>query len=262
MFPEGTDQTACVCKTAQIGIATTNTQSIMVPTNSCQTLLGSNPLAFAMPADPYPFWFDASTTVVPRGKLEVYNKEDKVMPEGWGMGADGKVSTDAAHVLGCIDSHDSAGGILPLGGATDDHGSHKGYGYAMVAELFSSIVSFGATSNHHVRIKGQGAGTCHGFIVIDPKIFGDPEEMKKNLSQFLLELRSSQRADPNVPVYTHGEKEILSYNDKIKNGIPVNISTVAEMINLCKFVGMDHTQYLGDVDVSGTKQSIYDNLYK
>ena len=86
--------------------------------------------------------------------------------------------------------------------------------------------------------------------------------MKKNLSQFLLELRSSQRADPNVPVYTHGEKEILSYNDKIKNGIPVNISTVAEMINLCKFVGMDHTQYLGDVDVSGAKQSIYDNLYK
>ena len=47
-----------------------------------------------------------------------------------------------------------------------------------------------------------------------------------------------------------------------KNGIPVNISTVSEMINLCKAVGMDHTQYLGDVDVSGAKQSIYDNMYK
>lgn len=250
------------CDEGLIGIATTNTQSIMVPTNASTAMLGSNPLAFAMPAEPYPFWFDASTTVVPRGKLEVYNKEDKTMPEGWGVGADGQVSTDAAHVLHCIDDHDSAGGILPLGGATEDHGSHKGYGYAMVAELFSSIVSFGATSNHHVRVKGQGAGTCHGFIVIDPKIFGDAEQMKKDLSQFLLELRSTQRADPSVPVYTHGEKEILSYNDKMKNGIPVNISTVAEMMNLCKAVGMDPEQYLGKVDVSGAKQSIYENIYK
>ena len=254
--------TKMACDEGLIGIATTNTQAIMVPTNGAETILGTNPLAFAMPADPYPFWFDASTTVVPRGKLEVYNKEDKVMPEGWGVGADGQVSTDAAHVLNCIDDKNSLGGILPLGGATEDHGSHKGYGYAMVAELFTSIVSFGHTSNHHVRVKGQGAGTCHGFIVIDPKIFGDAEEMKKNLSQFLLELRTSKRADPNVPVYTHGEKEILSYNDKIKNGIPVNISTVAEMMNLCKAVGMDPEEYLGKVDVSGAKASIYDNLYK
>ena len=254
--------TKMACDQGLIGIATTNTQAIMVPTNGAETILGTNPLAFAMPAEPYPFWFDASTTVVPRGKLEVYNKEDKAMPEGWGVGADGQVSTDAEHVLNCIDDKNSLGGILPLGGATEDHGSHKGYGYAMVAELFTSIVSFGHTSNHHVRVKGQGAGTCHGFIVIDPKIFGDAEEMKKNLSQFLLELRTSKRADPNVPVYTHGEKEILSYNDKIKNGIPVNISTVAEMMNLCKAVGMDPEQYLGKVDVSGAKASIYENLYK
>lgn len=254
--------TKMACDEGLIGIATTNTQSIMVPTNASTAMLGSNPLAFAMPAEPYPFWFDASTTVVPRGKLEVYNKEDKVMPEGWGVGADGQVSTDAAHVLHCIDDKNSLGGILPLGGATEDHGSHKGYGYAMVAELFSSIVSFGHTSNHHTRVKGQGAGTCHGFIVIDPKIFGDAEEMKKNLSQFLLELRQTERSNPDVPVYTHGEKEIISYHQKMKDGIPVNISTVAEMMNVCKAVGMDPEQYLGKVDISNAKQSIYENIYK
>jgi LDH2 family malate/lactate/ureidoglycolate dehydrogenase len=254
--------TKMACDEGLVGIATTNTQAIMVPTNGAETILGTNPLAFAMPAEPYPFWFDASTTVVPRGKLEVYNKEDKEMPAGWGVGADGQVSTDAEHVLHCIDTKGSLGGILPLGGATEDHGSHKGYGYAMVSELFSSIFSFGHTSNHHVRVKGQGAGTCHGFMVIDPKIFGDAEEMKRNMSVFLQELRDSKRADPNVPVYTHGEKEMLNAEKHMREGIEVNIHTVGEMKNLCLAVGMDPVEYLGDVDTSHTKASIYDNLYK
>ena len=61
----------------------TNTGPIMVPTFGREMMLGTNPMAFCMPADPYPFWFDASTTVVTLGKVEVYNKRGKPMPEGW-----------------------------------------------------------------------------------------------------------------------------------------------------------------------------------
>ena len=78
--------TKMACDAGFIGISTTNSASIAVHTNSREALLGSNPIAFAIPAEPYPFWFDAATTVVPRGKLEVYNKESKPMPEGWAVG--------------------------------------------------------------------------------------------------------------------------------------------------------------------------------
>ncbi len=57
--------------------------------------------------------------------------------------------------------------------------------------------------------KGQGAGTCLSFIVIDPKIFGDTQDLINHLSVFLKELRDVKRADENVPIYTHGEKEAL-----------------------------------------------------
>ncbi len=249
------------CDAGFIGISTTNSEAIAVHTNSKQAVLGSNPIAFAMPADPYPFWFDAATTVVPRGKLEVYNKENKPIPSGWAIGADGKVSSDAEHVLDCI-VNKSDGGILVMGGNTEEMGSHKGYGYSMICEILSAITSFGATSNHHVRKKGQGAGSCHSFIVINPKIFGDAELMKKNLSNFLQELRDARRADENVPIYTHGEKEIISMKKMISEGIPVNISTVAEMIDLCNCVGLDSTKYLGNVDVSSAKVINYDKGYK
>ncbi|MEE1014333.1 MAG: Ldh family oxidoreductase [Clostridia bacterium] len=249
------------CDAGFIGISTTNSESIAVHTNSKQAVLGSNPIAFAMPATPYPFWFDAATTVVPRGKLEVYNKESKPIPLGWGIGVDGKACSDAEHVLDCIISK-SDGGIMVLGGNTEEMGSHKGYGYSMICEILSAITSFGATSNHHVRRKGQGAGTCHSFIVIDPKIFGDANLMKKNLSDFLQELRDAKRADENIPIYTHGEKEINNMKQMMETGIPVNISTVAEMIELCNYVGLDSKKYLGDVDVSDAKVINNDKGYK
>ena len=252
--------TKMACDAGMIGISTTNTESIAVHTNSKQALLGSNPIAFAMPADPYPFWFDAATTVVPRGKLEVYHKESKELEYGWAVGDDGSVSTDAEHVLSCINNKIGTGGILPVGGSTEASGSHKGYGYSMICELLSAITSFGATSNHHVRKKGQGAGSCHSFIVIDPKIFGDAELMKQNLSVFLQELRDAKRADEQVPIYTHGEKECVAYEKRMKEGIDVNISTVAEMINICNYLGMDSVEYLGDVDTSEAKESVYDKI--
>lgn len=228
----------------------TNTESIAVHTNSKQAMLGSNPIAFAMPAKPYPFWFDAATTVVPRGKLEVCAKAEKPLEHGWATGADGKVSTDANEVLGCINNKIGIGGILPVGGNTEAMGSHKGYGFSMICELLCAITSGGATSNHHIRRENQGAGTCHAFIVIDPKIFGDAKAQEESLSVFLEELRSASRADEAVPIYTHGQKEILRYAENQKNGVPVNINTVKEMDDICTALGMDRDAYFENVDVS------------
>lgn len=247
--------TKMACDAGMIGIATTNSESIMVHTNSREAILGSNPIAFAMPAKPYPFWFDAATTVVPRGKLEVYHKEEKPLNPTWAVDETGSPNQDAERILNCIIKKEG-GGILPVGGSTEETGSHKGYGYGMICELLCSITSGGATSNHHVRAAGVGAGSCHSFIVINPKIFGDAEAIEEHLSVFLQELRDAKRANPDIPIYTHGEKECLNSERIKKEGIDVNINTVAEMINICNYLGMDSKKYLGDVDVSNATANI------
>ena len=246
------------CDAGLIGISATNSQSIMVHTGAREAILGSNPIAFAMPADPIPFWFDAATTVVPKGKLEVYHKADKPLGEGWTVDENGAECTDAEHALECID-HIKLGGILPVGGAREASGSHKGYGFSMICELLCAVTSLGATSNHHVRKAGEGAGTCHSFIAIDPAIFGDAQAIREQLSVFLQELRDAKRADENVPIYTHGEKEAIAYEAHMSDGIEVDISTVAEMIGICDDLGMDSVDYLGEVDTSAAKESFYKN---
>ena len=238
-----------------IGFAMTNSEAIMVPTFGRLAMLGSNPIAMAMPADPYPFFFDASTTVVTRGKLEVYNKNEKALPDGWALDSDGNASNDAAKVLKNIVSK-AGGGIMPLGGNTEQNGSHKGYGWGMVCEIFCSILSLGITSNH-THIDGKG-GTCHGFAVIDPAIFGSPDEIKKHFSVFLQELRDAPKADGQPRIYTHGEKEALAYQKHLKDGIDVNINTLREMVQFCSFAGLDPKEYLGDIQFDEEKESSYD----
>lgn len=242
------------CDEGLIGMAMTNSEAIMVPTYSRLAMLGSNPIAISMPAQPYPFFFDASTTVVTRGKLEVYNKLGKPLPQGWALDAGGMATTDAADVLQNIVGK-KGGGIMPLGGAVEQTGGHKGYGYGMFCEIFCSILSMGLTSNH-THIGGKG-GTCHGFIAIDPKIFGDPQAITEHLSVFLQELRDAPKADGAQRIYTHGEKEIIAYADRMKNGIDVNVNTVAEMKDLAAYLGMNAEDYLGDISAGTGSRSSY-----
>ena len=244
------------CKEGLIGMSMTNSEAIMVPTFARKAMLGSNPIAIAMPAEPYDFFFDASTTVVTRGKLEIYNKLDKPLPDMWALDKNGKGTSDASDVLKNIVAK-AGGGIMPLGGETEQSGSHKGYGYGMFCEIFCSILSMGLTSNHtHIGSKG---GTCHGFIAINPEVFGDAAAIKEHLSTFLKELREAPKAEGQERIYTHGEKEVFAYKDKMENGIDVNLGTVAEMVDLCKYLDMDIKEYLGEEALEITLQkSSYD----
>ena len=231
------------CKEGLMGFSCTNSEAIMVPTFGRKAMLGSNPIAVAMPAEPYDFFFDASTTVVTRGKLEMYNKMEKPLPEGWALDKDGHPSTNAPDVLANIVAK-RGGGIMPLGGSSEQLGSHKGYGYGMLCEIFSSILSMGGTSNYCMT--GGRGNICHGFMAINPAYFGDPKAIKAHFSQYLQELRESPKADGQEKIYTHGEKEVAAVQDRLTNGIPVNDNTMAEVWDLCKYLGLNFASYFGD----------------
>ena len=235
------------CKEGLIGISMTNSEAIMVPTNCRLAMLGSNPLAIAMPAEPVDFFFDASTTVVTRGKLEVYNKKGQELPKGWALNAKGQDSSDSTDVLKNILAK-NGGGILPLGGSSELLGGHKGYGYGMLVEIFTSIISMGRTSNV-INTEGK-SGTCHGFIVINPDIFGDRQAIKEKLSGFLQELREAPKAEGSPRIYTHGEKEIEATEKMLKDGIPVNENTLVELKDVCDYLNIEMKDYFGDIEMS------------
>lgn len=220
-----------------IGICMTNTEAIMVPTFGRQAMLGTNPIAFSMPASPIPFTFDAATTVVPRGKLEVYAKRDGVIKDGWALDENGHPSTDAARVLKNIIGK-TGGGILPLGGAGEETSGYKGYGFAMLCEICTAILSSGTTSNYIYKTPGK-SNICHFFMAIDHDVFGDKAQIEANLSKFMQELRDADKAEGQDRIYTHGEKEFEAKQAVLTNGLPVNEKTYAEMEMIAQYTGAE-----------------------
>ncbi len=223
-----------------MGICMTNTEAIAIPTYGKKAMLGTSPIAVCMPADPVDFWYDVATTVVTRGKLEVYNKKEAPLPQGWAADENGQDCDDASRVLKNIIGK-LGGGIFPLGGCDELTGSHKGYGLGIIVELFTSIFA-GGTTSPHVRNSGN-ADTSFCFWAVDYGIFGDKKEIKERMSTLLRELRESPKADGCDRIYTHGEKEIESMADKKVNGIPVNDKTVAEMKMIGEEVGLNFEDY-------------------
>lgn len=78
-----------------IGITGTNARPSIAPTFGVENMLGTNPLTFGIPTDEkFPFVLDCATSVAQRGKIEVYARAGKELPEGWVIGLDGRPRTD------------------------------------------------------------------------------------------------------------------------------------------------------------------------
>lgn len=214
----------------------TNTGPIMVPTFGREMMLGTNPLAFCMPADPVPFWFDASTTVVTLGKVEVYAKREKPMPEGWTIDGDGKSCADAGRMNRSILTG-GLGGILPLGGEGELRSGHKGYGLAIMVEALTGVLAQGLLSP---QMQGaHGDHTSHFFLAFDPAMFGDPADIRVQMSRYLTMLRESEKLPGHDRIYTPGEKAFEAQERRMRGGIPVEEKTLLELREIAAELGVE-----------------------
>ncbi len=121
-------------KSDMIGMAMTNASPLVAPTFSLDRLLGTNPIAVAIPAgEEPPFVADMATTTAANGKLEILQREGRPAPLGWVQDKMGRASTNPHELKG-------GGALLPLG-SDYDHGSHKGYCLGAVVDIFSAVLS-------------------------------------------------------------------------------------------------------------------------
>lgn len=218
-----------------IGISMTNSFPVVVPTFGRKPMMGTNPIAVSIPAKPNTFYFDVATSVAALGKVEVRNKKGVDLPVGWGVNEEGKDEVNPQHLFDNVMNRE--GGMHPVGGSSQLFGSHKGYGFSLLVEFLTGVLSNGVTSNH---TEEDGImGVCHYFMAIDPKVFGDPEAITEKWSTYLQELRDSEKAYGQDRIYTHGEKEAEKEEAYKKSGVPILPKTIEEMKNLANQLGMD-----------------------
>jgi LDH2 family malate/lactate/ureidoglycolate dehydrogenase len=190
-----------------IGIAMTNTAAIGVPTFAREAAIGTNPIAFAVPSlDGKLFSLDMATTTVPRGKIQVYQRENKKLPQGWAVGTDGLYIDDPVELLDNM-LFRRGGGLLPLGGEGELFSGYKGYGLAVLVDIMTALTSGGNWGAAVQDAKVKTSRVCHFFMAIRIDMFRPVDDFKRDVSSMLDKLSSLTPAEGAERVYYAGLKE-------------------------------------------------------
>ena len=226
-----------------IGISMTNSEPLVVPTFSKNAMIGTNPIAFASPTNTeMPWVMDMATSVVPSGKLEVYDRLEKKIPPGWATDETGRSTNDPSQVLANMYRGLGEGGIFPLGGEGELHGGHKGYGLATMVEILTGIIS-GSNYLRDVKFSVDGKPNHprvgHFFMALDPSFFEDLDSFKNRMDDLISRLRSGEKAEGQNRIFIHGEKEFEEYERRSLNGIPLDEKTVESLLGFSQEFSID-----------------------
>ncbi len=205
-----------------VGIAMTNASPLVAPTYANERLLGTNPIAVAIPANEEPaFVADFATTTAANGKLEILQRKGEKAPLGWIQDKDGAFSEDPSELK-------EGGALLPLGGDFT-HGSHKGYCLGSIVDIFSAVLSganYGPWAPPFVSFlplaeNPVGKGLGHFFGVFRVDAFRPAEEFKMHMDQWIRRFKSAETVDKKQAVLIPGEPERTLYAQRQKEGIPL-----------------------------------------
>jgi L-2-hydroxycarboxylate dehydrogenase (NAD+) len=209
-----------------IGLALTNSPPFVAPTFGRGRMLGTNPIAVAVPTrSGHPFLLDMATSAAAHGKFEIARREGKPIPPTWGADEEGNPSTDITSIM-------TRGWLLPLG-STPDAASYKGYDLAMVVDILSGILSGVGPSLQIEYIKHE---VGHFFSAMRIDGFRPVDEFKAEMDEVLDTFRSAPTVEGAERVLIAGQREFETRDERMANGIPLHASIVALLGRLAEQV--------------------------
>ena len=217
-----------------IGVVSTNAGRLAAPTGGREPMLGTNPFAFAIPAeDGDSFVLDMATTTVALGKLEIAKRLGKPLQRGWAVDRDGNDTIDPDAGL--------LGALLPLGGSGTETGGHKGYGLGLLADLLCGVLAGGvfAPDMPDSRDLLKPGIVSHFFMAIRIDSFRPVAEFKRDVSRSLRSFRESPPAPGFERVYTAGEPELMRTKEHLRDGIGLDPIVVTSLHSVAQKLGID-----------------------
>lgn len=199
----------------------------VAPFGGVELLLGTNPLAIAIPAGEEPaFVLDMATTTAAAGKIKVLAQRGEQMPEGWMVDREGNPLTDP--------TRQSEGLLLPIGGP-------KGYGLAMAIGLLAGTLNGAAFGRDVVNFTKETAtptNTGQFVAAISVAAFADVDRFKETVDAIFADFRASDHYPDGDPVRIPGENRGAICRDREENGIPLHpnlvkaLSEIASELNI------------------------------
>jgi LDH2 family malate/lactate/ureidoglycolate dehydrogenase len=206
---------------AEAGFASiigSNATTTIAPWGGSDARLGNSPLGFGVPnPGGAPFLLDMAMSVVARAKIRTALKRGEAIPDTWATDASGIPTTNPKTALD--------GFLLPIGG-------HKGYGLALVVDLFAGLLSNAAYLTHvkswsDAPEEAQNLG--HFFILIDTRRLGSTAWLAERMQDFAAVLHDSPPAQADRPVIVPGEIELGKMARQRRDGIELDPAVLEQV---------------------------------
>ena len=202
---------------AEAGFASiigSNATTTIAPWGGSDARLGNSPIGFGVPhPGGDPFLLDMAMSVVARAKIRNALKRGEAIPDTWGTDSQGRPTTSPAAALD--------GFLLPIGG-------HKGYGLALMVDLFAGLLSDAAYLTHVKSwsdAPDQPQNLGHFFVLIDTRRLGSTQWLEARMRDFAGILHASPPADPAQRVIVPGEIELEKMRRHRSDGVVLDATT-------------------------------------
>jgi L-2-hydroxycarboxylate dehydrogenase (NAD+) len=200
----------------------------MAPWGGTEPLLGTNPIAVAIPAgDEAPVILDIATSLASNGAIRTHELEGRPMPEGWVQNrADGAPITDPRRI--------NEGTYLPMGG-------YKGSGLSIVIGLLAGPLNgaaFGRDVRDFALPPGGELNVGQFVIALDVARFVPPDLFKAEVDRHIHELASSRRVPGRNEIRVPGQGRVARRKEREQNGVPLNATLVAQVDEVAKSLGI------------------------
>jgi L-2-hydroxycarboxylate dehydrogenase (NAD+) len=203
--------------------------NFMAPWGGAEPLLGTNPIAVAIPTgNEASIVLDIATSVASNGAIRTYAREGKPLPVGWVISReDGEPITDGKRL--------AEGLFVPVG-------TYKGSGLAIVLGLLGGPLNraaFGRDVRDSATEQVRETNTGHFMIALDPKRFLPLDVFKAEIDRHVRDLAGSQRLPGVDEIRIPGQGRVQRRADREQNGVPLAPSLIKQVDEMAKVLGID-----------------------
>jgi ureidoglycolate dehydrogenase (NAD+) len=211
-----------------IGMSMCNVEPFMTVPGAKGKVLGTNPIAYAVPAGKRPtILLDIATSAVAVSKIFAARSLGKSIPDSWMVDEMGLPTTDPNKI--------DQGALQPMAG-------HKGYGLALLAEVFSAVLTSAAmlsSVQSWALDLPDPSNQGHAFIAVNPEVFLPIEVFKERVDAMVDEIKSATKASGSERIYLPGEMEWEIRRKALKEGIRLPTDVVESLCGLALDLGME-----------------------
>src|SRR5271156_1131439 len=180
------------------------------PWGGSESLLGTNPMAIAVPAQDEPaIVLDMAPTVAAYGKVRLKAQRGEQMPVGWMIDKEGKPLTDPKRA--------DEGHLLPIG-------DYKGYGLSLIIGILAGALNRAALGRDvidFVKETGKATNTGQAIAAISIDAFMPAAEFKRSVDQVIRDIRGSKRLPGVERIFLPGEQSHAKLLERRAHGVPM-----------------------------------------